>query len=117
METPDLQYVPAEILPRLANLKAYMLVVLKKGTEYYSEEAKKIIQGEHLPYIFKLRDQGVLAISIPVYDENEIAGIAIYTVTDKEEVMLFCEADPGVQKGVFVYDVMNCAGLKGDALI
>ena len=50
---PDMNFVPPSILEKLANLKPYILMLLKKGPLYNSPDAQKIIQSEHLPYLFE----------------------------------------------------------------
>ena len=112
------QHVPAEIVPELASaIKPYVLLIYKKGPNYNSPDKQKIIQGEHLPYVFDLRHRGIMSMAIPVMEpESEVAAIGIYNITDKEEITRFVQQDPGVQKGLFTYELLNCMGMKGDTL-
>ena len=113
---PDMNFVPPSILEKLANLKPYILMLLKKGPLYNSPDAQKIIQSEHLPYLFKLREEGIVAISIPVRNNTDIAAITVYTITGKDDIKKIADEDPGVKKGLFVYELLNCIGMKGDTL-
>lgn len=116
MQLPDLKHVPQHILPQLANMKPYLLMLQKKGPNYNNAYAQQIIQAEHLPYLFRLREEGTVLLSIPVMDNTDVTAIAIYSVIDKEEAKRLTEADPGVQKGIFVYELLSCIGMKGDTL-
>lgn len=112
---PVQNFVPPELLPALAKLKPYVLVVLRKGVNYSSPNTPKIIQSEHLPHVFKNIELGHVAISLPVRDETDIAAIAIFN-TDKETARLIMEEDPGVKQGVFTYELLNAIGLPGARL-
>ena len=80
---PDMNFVPPSILEKLANLKPYILMLLKKDPLYNSPDTQKIIQAEHLPYLFKLREEGIVAISIPVRDDTDIAATPYIQTTGK----------------------------------
>ena len=116
MSHPMFPFVPHELLPRLSKGKPYSLLLLKKGEKYNSPDAARIIQAEHLPHLFRQQDEGVMCFSIPVMDNTELAGIALYTLTDKEAVKSYAEGDPAVKAGVFTYEIWSCMGLQGDSL-
>ena len=117
MENPNFQFVPADILPQLANMKPYTVIILKKGPQYDSAETQKIIQSEHLPHTFKLRAEGKLLLSMPVMDNSDVAAVGVYNSLDKEELKKLTEADPAIQKGIFTYELLNSVGMKGDTLV
>lgn len=117
MENPNFQFVPADILPQMANMKPYTVLILKKGPQFTSEAAQQIIQAEHLPHLFKLRNEGKMLLSMPVMDNSDIAAVGIYDSLDKEELKKITEQDPAVQKGVFTYELLNSVGMKGDTLV
>ncbi|MFC5270396.1 hypothetical protein [Adhaeribacter terreus] len=116
MENP-FQFVPADIMPQLANMKPYTVIILKKGPNFDSAETLKIIQAEHLPYIFNLRAEGKMLLTLPVQDNTDVAAVGVYNSLDKEEIQKLTEADPAIQKGVFTYELMNSIGMKGDTLV
>jgi hypothetical protein len=109
-------FVPPELLPHLAKLKPYILVILKKGANYAGADTPKIIQSEHLPYVFENIRLGNIAISMPVRDTTEIAAIAIFTVTGKEAAAKIMDNDPAVKQGLFTYELLNAVGMQGDTL-
>src|SRR5687767_12530218 len=110
MENPNFQFVPADILAQMGNMKPYTILLFKKGPEFNSADAQKIIQSEHLPHLFKLRAEGKLLLTMPVKDNTDLAGIAIYDSLDKEELKKLTESDQAVQKGVFIYELLNSMG-------
>lgn len=98
----------------LATSKPYSIVILKTGPNYLSDAAPALI-WEHGRRNFGLRDDGRLAVVLPVVDDSELCGIAVCpgTVGDTIAVM---NDDPGVAAGVFTFEVHPCRGLPGDAL-
>jgi uncharacterized protein YciI len=113
---PNLQFVPPAIMQHMHLMRSYVLLLLWKGSQYECNDTQRIIQAEHLPYIFKLREQGKMLLSCPVMDQTDIAAIGLYAVTDKEEAQRLAEADPAVQQGVFSYELLHCMGMQGDTL-
>lgn len=116
MAIPDLRFTPPHILARLNGMKPYILLVLTKGANYDSPEGRRMIQSEHLPYLFEFRDKGSVLLSMPVMDESGILAIAIYNSTDKNEVKTIIDNDPAVKAGIFKYEMLTAMGIKGDAL-
>ncbi|HRO44061.1 MAG TPA: hypothetical protein PL009_14595 [Flavipsychrobacter sp.] len=111
------QYVPPELLPHLADLSPYILVVLKKGPRYHDDNAIEIIQSQHLPYVFKQREEGLVILTFRVMDDTELAAIAIYDTPSQHEVKEWMEEDPAVKANIFVYEIVSGVGMKGDALV
>jgi hypothetical protein len=115
--TPNVEFVPPEFLPRLAKIRPYVLVLLTKGASYFDPDSRRILQSGHLPYSFKQRDEGVLVLTMPVYEDNtRIAAVGIYSGLPKEEVQLLMENDPAVKAGIFEFEIVNSMGLQGDFL-
>jgi len=98
----------------LPTSRAYTAVVLKAGPNKQAEGAQAII-WEHGRRNFELRADGVLAVVCPVTDDSEVSGIGIFAL-DEEQTRAVMDGDPGVQAGVFVYDLHPCRGFPGDAL-
>ncbi|MDB5031749.1 YciI family protein [Mucilaginibacter sp.] len=117
MSAPNFEFVPPAILQKLAAMNRYTLLILTKGENYDHEDTRKIIQSEHLPYTFKLREEGKLLLTMPVNDDTTIRAIGIYASTDKAEVEEMVKQDPAIIKGVFTYELLSTVGLKGDTLI
>lgn len=116
MQTPDPGHIPPHILEQMAQLKPYLLLLFRKGPNYGAPEAATIIQAEHLPYLFELREKGIVLLSMPVLEDAEVTAIAIYNTTDKEAAAHYIEGDPAVRKGVFVYELLSTIGMPGDVL-
>ena len=98
----------------LPTTKQYSIVILKAGPQKNSPDSDKII-WEHGRRNFSLRATGLLPIVCPVIDDSDICGIGIFntTVEDATKIM---EQDPGVQTGVFIYELHPCRSFPGDRL-
>ena len=94
--------------------KNYCLVILKAGPNKNIDGVDKII-WEHGRRNFALRAEGLLPIVCPVTDDSEVAGIGILN-TGVEEAKKIMDEDPGVQAGVFVYELHPCRSFPGDCL-
>ena len=97
-----------------AKTKNYSIVILKAGPNRHVDGVEKII-WEHGRRNFALRADGVLSIVCPVTDGSDVAGIGIFNAT-VEEVKKIMDEDPGVEAGVFVYEIHPCRGFPGDSL-
>ena len=117
MSNSAFQFASPEVLTKLASIKPYVLVILTKGENYGLSDTPRIIQSEHLPYIFEQRRDNEMVLTMPVMDNNtNIAAIAIYNTTDKEEVKRLMDKDPAIMAGVFTYEIVTGMGLPGDRL-
>nr|EMP11626.1 hypothetical protein ISGA_3783 [Gordonia sp. NB41Y] len=92
----------------------YSVVILREGPEYGSPEAKPII-WEHGRRNFALRAAGALAVVMPVEDATDVCGVGIFDRSVEETAALMSD-DPGVQAGVFTFDVHPARGFPGDSL-
>ena len=102
----------------LPTAKPYSVVILKKGPKFgplSENDAAPGIVWEHGRRNFGLRDDGVLAVVLPVTDDSDFCGIGVFaaTVDDTTAIM---DDDPGVAAGVFTYEVHPCRGFPGDSL-
>jgi len=102
------------MMEMLGKSRNYTVVLLKKGPNEDIPEVKQII-WEHGRKNFELREEGLLSIVCPIVEENEIRGIGIFNA-DKEKVKEILDEDSGVQKGVFVYEILTARSFPGDAL-
>jgi hypothetical protein len=92
----------------------YTLVILH-GTPQRSEPGADAIVWEHARRNFALRAERRLAIVCPVRDGSAVSGLYIFPGTPDEATAIM-DGDPGVQAGIFTYEVHPCRGFPGDAL-
>jgi hypothetical protein len=98
----------------LGKSRGYVAVILKTGPGYRQRDADTII-WEHGRRNFSLRADKLLSVVCPVTDDSEVRGIAIFDAA-VDEVQQIMDGDPGVQAGVFTYEVHPCRSFPGDAL-
>jgi hypothetical protein len=98
----------------LTKSHTYSLVLLK-ATDKRREPGADAVVWEHGRRNFELRADGRLAIVCPVTDDSDWSGIGIFTGT-VEEVTQLMDGDPGVQAGIFTYEVHPCRAFPGDSL-
>jgi hypothetical protein len=98
----------------LTRTRPYCVVILKAGPKRGEPDFLKIV-WEHGRRNFQLRAEGKLAIVCPVNDGSDINGVGIFT-TDLEETRRIMEGDPGVQAGLFEYEIHPSRSFPGDAL-
>jgi uncharacterized protein YciI len=107
----------AFIQKKISSGKQYYLFLYLSGSNRNQSEAEREkLQLEHLRYLFKLRDDGVLILNGPVTDESPLRGIGIFNCTDKEEAKHLLDSDPAVKAGRLIYEVYSWFGLPGDSL-
>jgi hypothetical protein len=70
---------------------------------------------EHGRRNFALRDEGVLSIVCPIADGSDVSGVGIFNA-GVERVRRIMDGDPGVQAGIFTYEVHPCRSFPGDCL-
>jgi hypothetical protein len=100
-----------EMLPKSKN---FSLVILKAGPKRHEPGVESII-WEHGRRNFALRDEGVLSIVCPIADGSDVSGIGIFNA-GVERVRRIMDGDPGVQAGIFTYEVHPCRSFPGDCL-
>jgi hypothetical protein len=98
----------------LTKSRAYSLVLLKAGPKRNVDDVDATV-WEHARRNFALRADGTLVIVCPITDDGEWRGIGIFDATP-EEVTALMDGDPGVQTGVFEYEVHPVRSFPGDAL-
>jgi hypothetical protein len=118
-ETADLASTLSQITDeymqeRLGQTKAYTLLLLKR-TPKLAEPDSRAIVWEHGRRNMALQAQGALPIVCPVGDNSEWAGIGIFDATP-EQVTQIVEGDPGVQAGLFTYEIHPVRGFPGSSL-
>ncbi len=107
-------FTDEEMNTLLPAAKPYSVVILKQGP-HFTDETTPAIVWEHGRRNFALRYDGVLAVVLPVTDGSELCGIGVFTANVDDTVAIMTD-DPGVQAGVFTFEVHPCCGFPGDAL-
>lgn len=103
-----------EMRETLAKARPYVLVLLRATPKRQDPDAGPVI-WEHGRRNMGLRNSGVLPIVCPVTDDSEWSGIGIFDAP-VEEVVRMMEEDPGVEAGIFTYEVHPVRGFPGSRL-
>lgn len=98
----------------IASTRAYTVVILKKAPGFSRPDVMRFV-WEHGRRNFSLRAEGKLVIVCPVNDGSEVSGIGIFN-TSEEETKAIMDGDPGVQEGIFLYEIHASRSFPGDAL-
>jgi hypothetical protein len=98
----------------MGKTKEYCVVILKAGPQRHRQDVMNII-WEHGRRNFTLRDEGVLSIVCPIADGGDVSGVGIFNA-GIERVRRIMDGDPGVQAGIFTYEVHPCRSFPGDCL-
>lgn len=98
----------------MLKIKGYSVVILKRTEKYATSDVETIV-WEHGRRNFQLRADGLLAIVCPIKDDSNVSGIGIFNASP-EETKAIMDGDPGVQAGIFTYEVHPCRSFPGDSL-
>jgi hypothetical protein len=98
----------------LAASRTYTLMVLRDGPNMGSPETPGLI-WEHGRRNLGLRDGGVMPVVCAVDDDSDLCGIAVLDV-EPEEARRVMDGDPGVQAGIFTYELHTTRSFPGSAL-
>jgi hypothetical protein len=99
----------------LGQSKYYTIVLLRPGAKYGDTPEVGQMIWEHGRRNFALRAEGVLRIVGPVADDSDLSGIGIFDAP-VDEVARIMDGDPGVQAGIFTYEIHPIRSFPGDAL-
>lgn len=102
-----------EMRALMGTVRPYTILILRPGPNRNMEDVGPVI-WEHGRRNMRLRDEGSLAIVIPVGDA-EISGLGVFRVPLDEARAIMAE-DPGVRAGVFVAEFHVGMGFPGDSL-
>ncbi len=112
------EFVAPHVMARLAaDAKPYTVLVFYKDINYDDPGSKKIIQGDHLSYQFKLRAEGKFLLAMPFTGTTDMRAIGIFASTDLAEVETLVKNDPVVIHRILRYELYPCMGLRGDKLV
>ena len=98
----------------LGTSRTYTAMLLRLTPKAAEAGAEKVI-WEHGRRNFVLRAAGTLPIVCPATDDSDFAGVAIFAASP-EEVERIMADDPGIQAGVFTYELHPVCGFPGSAL-
>lgn len=98
----------------LATSRTYTAMLLRLTPKAAEAGAEKVI-WEHGRRNFMLRAAGTLPIVCPATDDTDWAGVAIFDASPEEVARIMAD-DPGVQAGVFTYELHPVCGFPGSAL-
>ena len=95
-------------------------MVLKAGARYQTPGPGRDPDVERLVWAhgkrnFALRLAGLMPIVCPVADGSGVTGVSIFDATP-EDVDSIMSLDPGVQAGVFTYDIHPTRSFPGSML-
>ena len=98
----------------LGKSKPYTAMLLRLTAKAGEPDADKIV-WEHGRRNLALRAEGKLPIVCPTTDSSDWAGVAIFDAPPEEVDRIMAE-DPGVEAGVFTYELHPVFGFPGSAL-
>jgi hypothetical protein len=116
-----LPQVSAEEFQDLRNTaKPYTVMILKAGPEFVMPGADRDsgvtgIIMEHGLRNARLLRAGLMPIICPIADGSGITGIGVFNATP-DDVQRIMDADPGVQAGVFTYEIHPSRSFPGSSL-
>ena len=87
-------------------MRKYVMAFLKAGpnTDMDSATAAQL-QRAHLDNIFRLADEGKLAVAGPFLDSGELRGVYVFNVSTIEEAQALTETDPAIKAGRLVMEL------------
>jgi len=87
-------------------MKKYVMAFLKAGPNQDQDSATAAqLQRAHLDNIFRLADEGKLAVAGPFLDGGELRGVYVFNVETVEEAKALTETDPAIQAGRLVMEL------------
>ncbi len=98
----------------MTTTKPYTVIILK-ATPKLKEAGMDKVVWEHGRRNFELRAEGKLAVVMPIRDGSDVSGVGIFNAT-VEETQALMDGDPGVQAGIFTYEVHASRSFPGDSL-
>ncbi|MFL6238570.1 MAG: YciI family protein [Actinomycetes bacterium] len=101
-----------------AKFDTYQFVLLRRPPDMpvVEDDTAAKLQAQHLGHLAAMRDAGHLMSAGPLLDQSDesLRGVAIYRVGSIDEARRLAEADPAVQAGRFVVDVMTWLTPRGE---
>ena len=87
-------------------MKQYVMAFLKEGPNQSLDSAAAAqLQRAHLDNIFRMADEGKLAVAGPFLDGGDLKGVYIFNVKTVEEARALTESDPAIKAGRLVMEL------------
>jgi hypothetical protein len=102
------------MLEAMGTTRPYSVVILRDGPRADHPDRERLV-WEHGRRNFRLRAAGLLAVVLPIRDDSAVDGVGVFDL-DPDETRAVMEADPGVQAGVFAFEVHPARSFPGDRL-
>jgi uncharacterized protein YndB with AHSA1/START domain len=99
---------------RLSQAKPYTVVLLRATDKCVRPDVDALI-WEHGRRNMALVEAGELLVVLPVSDDTDLVGLGVFA-GDAERVAAILDDDPGVQAGIFRYELHPARGFPGAAL-
>jgi hypothetical protein len=99
---------------RLLESHTYTLMILRRTPKLRRPKVDPII-WEHGRRNMALQEAGLMPIVCPARDDGEWAGIGVLTVSPERAAEIFTQ-DPGVEAGIFTFEVHPVGGFPGSTL-
>ena len=93
----------------------YTLLILRKGPRFSMDPEGIQIIREHGRRNLRLRAAGLMVIICPVSDGGDVSGVGIFAA-DPDQVDKIMAGDPGVQAGLFKFEVHPTRIFPGDTI-
>lgn len=103
-----------EMQQLLGKSRPYTAMLLRPTDEGRKPEAESVI-WEHGRRNLAMKAAGLMPIICPTTDDGDWAGIAVFNASVAEVDQLMRD-DPGVQSGVFTYELHPVFGFPGSTL-
>lgn len=99
-------------------MKKFVMAFLKAGPNQELDSVQRAeLQRAHLDNIFRLADEGKLALAGPFLDGGDLKGVYIFNVETIEEAKALTETDPAVQAGRFTMELHPWYGSAATCMI
>ncbi len=99
-------------------MKKYVMAFLKAGPNQDQDSVTAAqLQRAHLDNIFRLADEGKLAVAGPFLDGGELKGVYVFNVSTIEEAKALTDTDPAVQAGRLVMELHPWYGSAATMMI
>ena len=103
---------PVSVNPDAIQLETYEMVLLRhtKQGRGFDQDSKERIFREHLAYTLGLLAGGEKVAAGPVSGdpaEEDVCGLGLYQKGSLDAVRQLMEKDPGVQQGLYFFEVMT----------
>ena len=98
-------------------MKKYVMCLLTRGhNRYQSKEKAKKIQESHLNHIDSLADLGLIVLSGPFADNDDLRAILVFDVDDVKDAESLEKQDPAVKSGRLKMEFHPWWAAKGTVL-